>query len=183
MAGEGQADAQSSGEQGTWSECPEGDEATRDQPRAAPGWGGRPPAHSSGARGAPPRSSPPPRLPGCAVSSPRPALTLTPPAGLGYSPGMRCPRCDRVAGLLRHGPRVTGSQPREVPGLSPHRRRQSPRAGRPRPRGGGAPGDPARRVGTRSFFFPRQPRAGAGDSVAGTHRAPGFRAGESPGDV
>lgn len=79
MAGEGQADAQSSGEQGTWSECPEGDEATRDQPRAAPGWGGRPPAHSSGARGAPPRSSPPPRLPGCAVSSPRPALTLKVP--------------------------------------------------------------------------------------------------------
>lgn len=34
MAGEGQADAKSSGEQGTWSECPEGDEVTRDQPRA-----------------------------------------------------------------------------------------------------------------------------------------------------
>ena len=55
MAGEGQADAQSSGEQGTWSECPGEDEGTRDQPHAAPGWGGRPPAHSSGARARPRR--------------------------------------------------------------------------------------------------------------------------------
>ena len=130
-----------------------------------------------------PRSSPPPRLPGCAVSRRRPPLTLTQPAGLGYSPGTRCPRCGQEVGLLRRGCRVTGSQPREAPDLSPRRRRPRPRAGRPRPRGGGAPGGPARRVGARSFFFPRRPDAGAGDCVAGTPRAPGFRAGEAPGGV